>query len=44
MTRPIILTLCLIATLVIGNGIIAGVVQCDAARACPYATEFGDVR
>lgn len=40
MTRAMALTLALafMAALLIGDRVIAGVVQCDAAQTCPYST------
>ena len=42
--RALILALGFIAVLHITDRVIAGMVQCEAANACPYAREFGGVK
>ena len=42
--RALILALGFITVLHITDRVIAGLAQCEAAQACPYAREFGGVR
>ena len=42
--RALILALGFIAVLHITDRVIAGLAQCEAANACPYARDFGGVR
>ena len=42
--RALILALGFIAVLHITDRVIAGLAQCEAAQACPYAREFGGVK
>ena len=43
-TTALILALGFVALLHFTDRIIAGLAQCEAAEACPYAREFGGVK